>query len=74
MHSSVDGISFLRTDIHEFHTYTLESHSKSTETKTEETLKLAERWEQYPPPIPTEQTEIARKTLDVSKVRKMDGC
>lgn len=46
-------------DIHEFYTYTLEDGSKTTETKTEETLKLAERWEQHPPPVPTEAKEIA---------------
>ena len=55
-------------DIQEFHSHTLENTSKTTETKTDETLKLAERWEQRDPPIPVETTELVKKTLEVDKV------
>ena len=58
----------LPPDIQEFYSHTLENTSKTTETKTDETLKLAERWEQRDPPIPVETTELVKKTLDVDKV------
>ena len=38
--------------------------SKSAENKTEETLRLAERWQNHPPPVPSEVTELALKSLN----------
>ena len=61
-------------DIQEFYSHTLENTSKTTETKTDETLKLAERWEQRDPPIPVETTELVKKTLDVDKVGVLMYC
>ena len=61
-------VSLVYLDIHEFYTYTLEDHSKSTEIKTEETLKLAERWEQHPPPVPSDHIEIAKRSLEIHMV------
>ena len=55
----------LPPDIQEFYTCTLEDHAKSTEVKTEETLRLVERWEQHPPPIPVEAVDFAEKALQV---------
>lgn len=55
---------FFLTDIQEFYRYTLVDDSKSTENKTEETLKLAERWQSHPPPVPSEVTDLAQKSLD----------
>jgi hypothetical protein len=57
-------------DIHDFYSYTLESNAKTTETKTEETLHLAEKWENHPPPVPAETAQLAAKSLDarVSRV------
>ena len=52
------------SDIQEFYQYTLDDDSKSAESKTEETLKLAERWQSHPPPVPSEFTELAQKSLD----------
>lgn len=54
----------LCADIQEFYRYTLDDDNKSTENKTEETLKLAERWEGHPPPVPFEVTNLAKKSLD----------
>jgi C-terminal processing protease CtpA/Prc len=51
-------------DIHDFYSYTLESNAKTTETKTEETLHLAEKWENHPPPVPAETAQLAAKSLD----------
>lgn len=51
-------------DIHDFYSFTLESTVKTTDTKTEETLNLAEKWENHPPPIPTETAELAAKSLE----------
>ena len=55
---------FFFADIQEFYRYTLVDDSKSTENKTEETLKLAERWQGHPPPVPSEVTNLAQKSLD----------
>lgn len=52
-------------DIHDFYSFTLESTAKSTETKTEETLTLAERWEKHPPPVPSDTANLAAKSLEV---------
>ena len=54
----------LISDIQEFYQYTLDDDSKSAESKTEETLKLAERWQSHPPPVPSEVAELAQKSLD----------
>lgn len=50
-------------DIHDFYSFTLESTAKTTEAKTEETLTLAEKWENHPPPVPTETSDLAVKSL-----------
>ena len=60
-------------DIQEFYSHTLENTSKTPETKTEEALKLAERWEQHDPPIPVETTELVKKTLEVDKSEDTDS-
>lgn len=50
-------------DIQEFYVVTLEDSNKSPSDKTEETLKLAQRWEQHPPPIPVDVKQRAQKSL-----------
>lgn len=60
-------------DIHDFYSFTLESTVKSTETKTEETLTLAERWEKHPPPVPTDTTNLAVKSLDILRTGHTDS-
>ena len=52
-------------DIHEFYTYTLEDGTKTVDTKTLETVQLAERWEKHDAPIPAEVRNHARQTLEV---------
>ena len=46
---------------------------KSTETKTEETLTLAERWEQHPPPVPSDTRDLAIRSLDAGVSIFLDG-
>ena len=46
---------------------------KSTETKTEETLTLAERWEQHPPPVPSDTRDLAIRSLDAGVSVFLDG-
>ena len=55
-------ISFC-TDIQEFYEVTLDNAAKPVDVKTEETRKLAEKWEDSNPPIPVNVRRLAQHTI-----------
>ncbi|XP_019857331.1 PREDICTED: disks large homolog 4-like isoform X1 [Amphimedon queenslandica] len=50
-------------DIQEFYEVTLENAAKPVDVKTEETRKLAEKWEDSNPPIPVNVRRLAQHTI-----------